>query len=954
MAVTQEELKKLQADVAAAKKEYQAAEAAYKKFVAANGPSFKVGTPQYEERLRLDKAVDKAVSQVRVAESAVLDAQQQETKQQAQQDGQQQQKEIAQQAAQAAPQHTFSVSRQSTTGLLILTDTTTGKIVARAETPYDLVNIAVQKGAVPENQRQELISQGQAFVQEDDAKQAQQNTAQSAGQEVKQSGDAGTTNPPQPNQVLEPDGRINRNDLPNSGSNADIPKTTDNSADAGLANETKPITATQAVNNPPGQGSQLPDPSRQQANQGNDARPTSNYGPGVGQGNDDASPTKNATRQDIELSFQEDIYPQPNILDDYASYTYQLSWYLLNNDDYVRLLQSGRDEALTRGGVGIDGGQLLMQSGGVSTESGSPTATIDGQTFEARPRNPYFKLDYYIDSLTLKSLLPGNATGTATTSTDFKMTVIEPNGITLVDNLKKAIKSYAGLDVFPSALYCLVIRFRGYDENGNPVIVGKTDSGGAKTDPYSIVVKYIPFAITKLEFSVSNRLTTYDITAAVVQNGFRLRQTVPFETELTGRTVSEMLGGQKITTSNSEGTRTNTTSQASGGKKTSISPRSPGTGASGFPLKDGTDPSKVNTTVKAAPSVNAPGTAVSAPQGTNTPVRGLMQAMNEYQQDLVKKGIYEKADEYIIEFANNSIANATVKKPGNLAIDATPMNASTDARKQLDETNQMLSSQRNFAIRPGGSLVQAIEMVVRNSSYITDQQLNIIDEETQQEKPNGTPIKTFAWFKISLKAEPLGNMIDRKRGDYAYRFTFLISIYESKSMLSPWFPRTQFRGVHKTYPYWFTGQNTAVLEYQQSFNNYYFSVLSGTSDAILTDFTSNYNDMPRFVYQPNSGQSSQGADGRTNEPAANAAEYLYSPKDIAKVKMKILGDPAWIMQGEIYRGLDPATFNFSAFNQDGTINFDSQEILFEIVWQRPVDYDINGTGLMNPNKFLTE
>jgi uncharacterized protein YdhG (YjbR/CyaY superfamily) len=57
------------------------------------------------------------------------------------------------------------------------------------------------------------------------------------------------------------------------------------------------------------------------------------------------------------------------------------------------------------------------------------------------------------------------------------------------------------------------------------------------------------------------------------------------------------------------------------------------------------------------------------------------------------------------------------------------------------------------------------------------------------------------------------------------------------------------------------------------------------------------------------------------------------------------------MQGEIYRGLDPRTFNFSAFNQDGTINFDSQEILFEIVWQRPVDYDVDTTGLMDPNKF---
>jgi len=950
MAVTQEELKKLQADVAAAKKEYQAAEAAYKKFVAANGPSFKVGTPQYEEQLRLDKAVDKAVSQVRVAESAVLDAQQQETKQQAQQDGQRQQKEIAQRATETAPQQgTFVVSRQSTTGLLILTDTATGKIVARAETPYDLVNLAVQKGAVSENQRQELISQGQALVQQEDLKQAQQNNAQSAGQEVKQSGEAGVTNPPQPTQVLEPDGRINRNDLPNSGSTADKPKTSDTSADSGLANETKPITETQAVNNPPGQGSQLLDPSRQQANQGNDSKPTSSYGPGVGQGNDDASPTKNATRQDIELSFQEDIVPQPNVLDSYASYTYQLSWYLLNNDDYLKLIQGGRNADLAAGEVGIDGGQLLMQSGGAH-DKGNPTSSANNQTATTQSRNPYFKLDYYIDSLTLKNLLPGHATGTASTATDFKMTVIEPNGISLVDNLKKAIKSYAGLDVFPSALYCLVIRFRGYDENGNPVIVGNTDSGGAKTDPYSIVVKYIPFAITKFDFSVSNRLTTYDITAAVVQNGFRLRQTVQFDTELTGRTVSEMLGGQKITTSNSEGARTNTTSQASGGKKTSISPKSSGSGASGFPLKSA-DPSKTNTTIKAAPSVDAPGTAASAPQGTNTPVRGLMQAMNEYQQDLVKKGIYEKADEYVIEFANNSIANATVKKPGNLAIDATPMNSTPDARKSLDETSQMIASQRNFAIRPGSSLVQAIEMIVRNSSYITDQQLNIVDEETQQEKPNGTPINSFAWFKISLKAEPLGSTIDRKRGDYAYKFTFLVSIYESKSMISPWFPRTQFRGVHKSYPYWFTGQNTAVLDYQQSFNHYYFNVLSGTSDTILKDFTSNYNDMPRFVYQPTSGESSQGADGRTNEPAANAADYLYSPSDIGKVKIKILGDPAWIMQGEIYRGLDPRTFSFSAFNQDGTINFDSQEILFEIVWQRPVDYDVETTGLMNPNKF---
>jgi hypothetical protein len=110
-------------------------------------------------------------------------------------------------------------------------------------------------------------------------------------------------------------------------------------------------------------------------------------------------------------------------------------------------------------------------------------------------------------------------------------------------------------------------------------------------------------------------------------------------------------------------------------------------------------------------------------------------------------------------------------------------------------------------------------------------------------------------------------------------------------------------------------------------------------------------DIPRFVYQPRSGQSSQGADQATNEPAANAADYLYSPTDLGTVKVKILGDPAWIQQGEIYQGSDPRTFSFSPFNADGGINFDSQEVLFEIVWQRPVDYDINGDGLQDPNRY---
>jgi hypothetical protein len=104
--------------------------------------------------------------------------------------------------------------------------------------------------------------------------------------------------------------------------------------------------------------------------------------------------------------------------------------YLLNTDEYRKLIQSGRNENIASGDVGIDGGQLLIQSGGA--QASEPTA---GQAKINRTRNPYFKLDYYIDSLSIKNVLPGKGTGMASASTNLKMTIIEPNGISLIDNL---------------------------------------------------------------------------------------------------------------------------------------------------------------------------------------------------------------------------------------------------------------------------------------------------------------------------------------------------------------------------------------------------------------------------------------------------------------------------------------------------------------------------------------
>jgi hypothetical protein len=152
-------------------------------------------------------------------------------------------------------------------------------------------------------------------------------------------------------------------------------------------------------------------------------------------------------------------------------------------------------------------------------------------------------------------------------------------------------------------------------------------------------------------------------------------------------------------------------------------------------------------------------------------------------------------------------------------------------------------------------------------------------------------------------------------------------------------------GTHKQYRYWFTGQNDSVLSYEETLNNLYYVVLSG---ADLTNRSANNADYLQYHYQTASGQATTGATGKTNEPGANAADQLYSPADLQDCNMTIVGDPAWLQQGEASLGLaknDP--YLFRPFLADGTINFDSQQILFEVGFNTPQDYNID-SGLIEP------
>ena len=345
--------------------------------------------------------------------------------------------------------------------------------------------------------------------------------------------------------------------------------------------------------------------------------------------------------------------------------------------------------------------------------------------------------------------------------------------------------------------------------------------------------------------------------------------------------------------------------------------------------------------------IGAPPKADAAPKpGATDTGTGLIAALNAYWGGIAKsKGIIP--DIYEIKFVDPLLSNASVVPPGPL--DKSFAGGSlqvTAADELLSEKQNMSPAVRQRSATAGQQIIQFIDTVLRNSNYITDQQKVIWNSKTNTWEYNGKPAQNFAWFNITCQAEQLE--YDPKQNDFAYRMTYIIAPYQIP-VQSEYFDNSSFRGVHKVYNYWFTGQNSQVTQFEQNYNNAWTQAL--TSDASVragnesTASRVNSREQWKKRYMPASNQARQGSDGNTFEPGANAADYLYTV-DTATIALNILGDPAWIPPPT---NIQPGQFTTSPFFADGSINTTASAAYFEFAWNKPTDYNTT-TGLMDPGQ----
>jgi hypothetical protein len=611
------------------------------------------------------------------------------------------------------------------------------------------------------------------------------------------------------------------------------------------------------------------------------------------------------------------IQPTPNVLDKLNSYTYQASVYLLTSTQYLNFQAGDRI---------IPNSQLLFQSGGKAPGTG----------------NKFFDNDFYIDNITLETAIAGKQTQGAHMATDIKFTVTEPLGITLLDRLKNAVAAMqpAVKSNWSAAHYLMTISFFGYDQTGNLTTPGTPALGDVVANPKAVVIKYIPFMLAGVNWTVSNKLVNYEfsgspigqITAGSSKNGI-----IKFDLEITANTVEEFVGGKGADV------------------YTAISPSA-------------ADPGQTFRSNSGGGGANAPSNTVAAPTVVEKARGrgGLVYALNLYARIYKDESGFEIADEYEIVFVNaDEIKQAQLKpRPTKGDKTSTQMGAtpSTDPNNLVSSKIPVSQDRISISIPAGMPIVKLLDQTIRNSRYITNQMSGY--DTPDGDTLTGPSSRTPSWFLITYSATPIGNSIDPIRNDYAYKMRYTITKYSIPNFHSTRFPASNaFPGLHKKYKYWFTGENTSVLDYSANFDSLYNLTVSGVGDKTAQDMirsqnSASTNDLFRdesfyaikLGYNPRSAFATGTGAGATNEGSANAAEYLYSPATQGSSRMRIIGDPAWIQQGSLVFPISSDNFQKETdmgFLPDGTISFDAGQVLYEIAWQRPEDYDI-GTGLADP------
>jgi hypothetical protein len=639
-----------------------------------------------------------------------------------------------------------------------------------------------------------------------------------------------------------------------------------------------------------------------------------------------------------------------NPLANFSSYTYKISLYMITPDAYNAFIQSGRKDinAINNIVPGANTPEATAESeyaaeyareiqrfrnagdrGATTSPPSSSSANASATQYtngvylvaqsgginnKTEKRAPGFDLDFYIDDLKITQNIAGKDTGGATSITDIKFTVTEPYGFSFLSNLRHASnelakvarsKNFKDVQNPSRQFFILGIRFLGYDKDGYIIDPSKIPSsdGNPNGNAFGLYERFYDILIYEMNFKIDGNTVVYNITASSTASkiGFGTKRGfVDMGATILGATVADALTGDHQSTS------------------------------------------------------------AGAGRGTQGQAIGLLAKLNKDQESLRKNGDVEIASEWDVKWlgdAKTAIGDASIinkdildKRVWAMTNNVKNSADSTIAAEEYNNTPD--NSARQITFSKGGSILQCINQIILQSNYL----LNALKTAYQSDeipKPNGvypedpnTQETRIRWY--TMHAEVLCKGWDNIQKDFVFKTTYIIQPYETPVVVAPYVkPGERYYGPHKRYEYWFTGKNSEITGYEQQMNNALYNVAVSSKDPTPMTFGGGA-DVPVIMGKENSSPK-QGA-LNVGLQAQNAyMTSLYNPDTYAEARIKILGDPDFLMQ--------PSPSSINAFyNQyygtDGfTINANGGQVFIEINFKEPKDYH-NSTGLLSINQSI--
>lgn len=663
-------------------------------------------------------------------------------------------------------------------------------------------------------------------------------------------------------------------------------------------------------------------------------------------------PTNNAQTV-TPISTTEKYVPRKNPLHRYATYTYSIALYILTRYDINQLTTDPTSWVPGNGAIKT----CLIASGGKNT----------GQY----ARNDFFTEDFYFSDLKMTTVIGLNSRSKSSNAIEITFGVQEPYGMSLLDRIIAASNQIKAPN-FKAMPYLLEIDFYGYDDAGNstkietqrkriPIqIIEMKIKAGTKGSEYAI--KAVPWAHQAFSQSAATTPINMEVKASTVGEFFY--NNVSDQIAVSTQDAAKMAASSDI--------QRNQTAKAEQAKKLDAHGRS----------NAANDPRSTTYVAPTTPDASArtptdsEATAAKGVVNRAFAVSSYCGGINAWYTDLLIKKLRGTVDRIAFnvhdDIAKTKIVTAGTKDITRSAVkDDKPADAAASAAK---EANRVFTDAQAFPISAGTSVTQVIDMVMRNSEYITSQikdPKNMSPQELAEKEG-----KVLNWYRV-IPTVALGEY-DYAMNKFSTTTTYHIMPYKVYDSKHPNGPSTAPKGSIKKYSYSYTGKNTDILDFQIDFDTlFYTAVTAGAAkwqaEMIQTAAEQKDNSakvaaesapaaadlVNRQLRLVSSQPQSTGGGGTQNGTktilAGDVQKSLYSSSrgDMLNLKLKIVGDPELIKQDDVYTNPAQADYEDQIKTKEllagtGSVAMDNGEIMAEVEFRTIIDMN-PATGLPAEN-----